>query len=96
LRISLEKSVLPWSIPAFAPSAFARSSFPGLPEVTKTVRPMRFAICSAATATPPPMPTIRSDSPGFTRAFVTSIRHAVRNVSGNAADSSQERPAGFG
>jgi len=42
------------------------------------------------------MPTIRRDSPGFTRAFVTSIRHAVRKVSGNAADSSQERPAGFG
>jgi hypothetical protein len=45
---------------------------------------------------PPPMPMISSDSPGFTRALVTSIRHAVRKVRGNAADSSQVRAAGRG
>jgi len=51
------------------------------PEVTNTVSP-RSSDLQPATATPPPMPDDQERLAGFTRAFVTSIRHAVRNVSG--------------
>ena len=49
----------------------------------------------AATATPAPAPTTSTVSSARSWARVVSIRHAVRKVSGNAAASSQLRPAGL-
>ena len=49
----------------------------------------------AATATPAPAPTTSTVSSARSRARVVSIRHAVRNVSGNAAASSHESAFGL-
>ena len=50
----------------------------GLEEVTKTRAPTIFASCRQATATPPPMPTISTVSPGRSVFLPNSIRQAVR------------------
>jgi hypothetical protein len=77
-----------------APSSRARASFSGFDEVTITRAPIRRAIASAASATPPPMPWISTVSLGCSRPRLVSIRHAVRNVSGNAAASAHDWCAG--
>ena len=73
-----------------------RSSFASLDDVTIVRPPSAFAIASAAVETPLPIPQISTHSPGWRRAFVTSMRYAVRKTSGNAAASSNERSPGIG
>ena len=63
-----------WFRVASAPSSRARASFASLEEVTIARPPSAFAIASAAVATPLPIPQISTHSPGWSAAFVTSIR----------------------
>ena len=95
-QTSFEKSVVAWLMSTSAPSCRARSSFSSLLEVTKTCAPASLAICSAAIATPPPMPRISTLSPGRTRALVITILQAVRKTSGKAAASSKLSRSGIG
>src|SRR6266852_699134 len=80
---------------ASAPSSSARFRFASERLVTSTRAPRCFAIWMAATATPAPAPITSTVSPARNCARVVSIRHAVRNVSGKAAASSQLSPAGL-
>ncbi len=95
-RSSFGTSSDAWFSVTSAPSARARSSLASLDDVTITVAPRSFAIPSAARATPPPMPQISTVSPGFVAARVTTIRHAVRCTSGNAAASAHDTVSGTG
>src|SRR5207302_2034357 len=72
-QTSLEKSCALWLISTSAPIALARSSFSWLLEVTKTRAPTCLAICSAASATPPPIPRMSTDSPGRTTARAGTV-----------------------
>ena len=74
-----------WLIRFSAPSPRARASFSSLRDVTHASRRSACTICSAASATPPPMPQISTLSPLRTRARVTTMRHAVSVASVNAA-----------
>ena len=65
------------------------------PEVTSTRAPRCLQICSAASATPPPMPQMRTVSPARTCALVTAIRHAVSVARVNAAATSSLTPSGI-
>ena len=60
----------------------ARSNLSSLDDVTQTYAPACLAICSAASATPPPIPWISTCSPACTIALVTTMRHAVSVASG--------------
>ncbi len=62
---------------------------PARRRVTAVLAPMWTAICSAARATPPPMPQISTRSPACSRARVVSIRQAVSVDSVNAAAAGQ-------
>ena len=67
------------------PARARARSLSSLPDTTHTRAPICLQICSAASATPPPMPQINTSSPGCTRARVTIMRHAVSVASVNAA-----------
>ena len=71
-----------------APRARARSSFSSLEEVTHTRAPQSLPICTAVDETPPPTPMISRSSPARSRAWVTSMRHAVMFTRMKAAASS--------
>ena len=81
---------------ASAPSSCARLRLASDRLVARTRAPMWRAIWVAATATPAPAPITSTVSSGWSFARVTSIRHAVRKVSGNAAASCQLSALGFG
>src|SRR6185312_14132454 len=87
-RTSRATSWVRWLNAASAPNPSARSSFVSLPDVTHTRAPCSFAICSAARATPPPIPQINTRSPSRTAARVTIIRQAVSMANGSAAATS--------
>ena len=78
-----------------APIAAARASLSSLDDTTHTRAPMFLQICSAANATPPPMPQMRTSSPALTRARLTIIRHAVSVASGKAAACSGDTVRGI-
>ena len=65
-----------WIVSA-APSRRARSSFAASRDVTIVRAPIALAICIAASDTDPPIPKMRTVSPGFRRAFVLIILQAV-------------------
>src|SRR3990170_7109586 len=70
---------------AKAPSRFAHATFAGVVVVAMTRAPKALAIWMPMDDRPPPAPCTRTVSPRRRRAFVTSMRYAVRAVSGYAA-----------
>ena len=72
---------------SLAPSSSARSSFHWCRDVTIVVQPKCFAILNEASAAPPPIPVISTVCPARSCVRVTSMRHAVRWLSANAAAS---------
>src|SRR5687768_12943792 len=73
----------------------ARSSLAALDDVAYTYAPAYLAIWSAAAATPPLTPWIRTLSPARRRPAVSTSRHAVWYASGNAAAFVHDSPRGL-
>src|SRR5207248_153694 len=88
---SLTPSRFGWSRVISAPSLVAWASLASLEDVAIVRARHSLATRIAARDTPPPIPQTRTVSPGRTPARVTTMRHAVRETSENAAASSQSR-----
>ena len=79
-----------------APSSRARAALASSAATTSTRAPASFATWTAMLFTPPPAPTIRTDSPGRSPARWTSMRQAVSATSSGAAASAKPMPSGMG
>src|SRR3972149_1270327 len=74
---------------AKAPSRFAHATFAGVVVVAMTRAPKALAIWMPMDDRPPPAPCTRTVSPRRRRAFVTSMRYAVRAGRGGAGGGRQ-------
>ena len=76
-----------------APRSFSRASFSGEEEVEITVAPAALASCRAKIDTPP-VPWVKTTSPGRMRASTIRARQAVRAAQGRVAAWAMVQPLG--